>query len=110
MGMEAYIFRARTKKVFDTDDWYNNTEVTEMWYARKFWDLINRLSFLRKENYAAGQFFQLTKDNLEEMIQIATHYQDYWGSFDSVPKLCEILYNFDTDEECGWHYYFEYDS
>lgn len=109
MGMDAYIFRARNKKVFKSDDWYNNRDITEVWYTRKFWDLINRLSFIKEEEDACGEFIKLRKDDLEEMITIATHNQDYWGGFDSVPQLCQILHDFDTDEENGWHYYFEYD-
>ena len=43
------------------------------------------------------------------MIDIATHTPDYFGGFESVPKLCEILYNFDEAEANGWHYYFNFD-
>ena len=111
MGMDAYIFRAKTKKAFDESDWYKdeNSGVTETWYARKYWDLIENLSFIKDIDEDCGEFIQLTKDNIEEIIQVATHHPDYWGKFDTVPTLCEILYNFDEDEENGWHYYFEFD-
>ena len=110
MGMDAYIFRARSKKVFKSDDWYNSKDVTEVWYARKFWDLVNHMSCLKDEDdNGCSQFIKLKKSDIEEMIEIATHNKDYWGGFDSVPQLCQILYDFDTDEENGWHYYFEYD-
>ena len=43
MGMDAYIFRAKSKKDFDKPNWYNEESgaITEVWYARKFWDLIH---------------------------------------------------------------------
>ena len=60
-------------------------------------------------NNDACKYIQLRKIDLEEMIDIATHTPDYFDSFDSVPKLCEILYHFDEDAKNGWHYYFEFD-
>ena len=107
--MDAYIFRAKTKKVFDEEDWYNNKDISEVWYTRKFWDLIHNVSFIKDTEKDCGEFIKLTKDNIEEMIHIATHWRDYWGGFDSVPQLCEILDNFDDDAENGWNYYFEFD-
>jgi len=109
MGMDAYIFRARTKKAFEEKHWYESEEITEVWYTRKFWDLINNLSFIKNIDECACDFIQLTKADLEEMIDISCHNPDYFGEFTSVPALCKILYNFDTDEENGWHYYLEYD-
>lgn len=109
MGMDAYIFKARTKKVFSTDDWYNSEAVTEVWYTRKYWDLINKLSFIKNTEEDSCQYIQLSKENIEEMIEVATHNPDYWGGFSTVPALCEILWNFDDDAEMGWHYYFEFD-
>ena len=109
MGMDAYIFKARTKKAFDAPDWYESEAVKEVWYARKFWDLVNKVSFIKKVDEDACEYIQLSKENIEEMIDVATHNPDYFGGFNTVPALCEILYNFDEDEEQGWHYYFEFD-
>lgn len=111
MGMDAYIFRAKTKKAFDEPHWYDdeNGAVTEVWYARKFWDLIHQVSFIKNIEEDSCEYIKLTKENIEEMIDIATHTPDYWGEFNTVPALCKILHNFDDDEEEGWHYYFEFD-
>lgn len=107
MGMDAYIFKAKTKKIFEDDNWYNKVE--EVWYARKYWDLVEQLPFIDSINDDCGEFIQLKKDDIEKMIEIATHTPDYCGGFDTVPALCKILYNFDEDEENGCHYYFEFD-
>ena len=109
MGMDSYIFKARTKKAFKAENWYSDENITEVWTGRKFWDIVENVSFIKDINEDSGEFIQLTKSNIEEMIQIATHNRDYWGGFDSVPTLCEILDHFDDDEEAGWHYYFEFD-
>ena len=109
MGMDAYVFKAKTKKVFDSDNWFSREDVTEVWYARKYWDLVYNLSFLKDLDADCGEFIQLTKENVEEMIKVATHNPDYWDGFDTVPALCKILRDFDEEEEAGWHYYFEFD-
>ena len=108
MGLDIAIYKARNKAVFTDDNWYNNDNVIEVWYARKFWDLINNMSFIRNVQEDNGDFIQLTQDNIEEMIQFASHNQDYWDGFDTVPALCRIYHNFEDDAEEGWHYYFNY--
>jgi len=107
MGLDSYIFKAKTKKIFEDDNWYDKVE--EVWYARKYWDLIHNLSFIENTEEDCSKFIRLTKDNIEEMIKVATHTRDYFNGFTTVPALCEILDNFDNDEENGWHYYFEFD-
>ena len=106
MGMDAYIFKAKTKKAFEEENWYNKVE--EVWYTRKYWDLIHNMSFIGGTD-GCGEFIKLTKNNIEEMLQYSIHHPDYWGGFESVPTLCRILYEFDEAEEEGWHYYFEFD-
>lgn len=122
MGMDAYIFRAKSKKIFENPNWYNeafnkseddensNSLVTEVWYSYKYWDLINQVSFIKNTNEDNGEYIELRKKDIEEMLKIATHTPDYWNGFDSVPSLCKILYNFDEDKENGWHYYFNFDA
>lgn len=112
MGMDAYIFRAKTKKAFEKPNWYDdeNSDITEVWYARRFWDLVNQVSFIKDINKDRGEYIKLTKDNIEEMLYVASHNPDYWDGFDTVPDLCKILYNFDDDKKDGWNYYFEFDD
>lgn len=109
MGMDAYVYRARAKQAFKDPKWYESESITEVWYGRKFWDIVYNTSIVQDVAKDCGEFIQLTKDQVEEMIQVATHNRDYFGGFNTVPALCEILANFDEDEENGWHYYFEFD-
>ena len=106
MGMDAYIYRAKSKKIFEDSNWYDKVE--ESWYARRFWEIVRNASFIDNVEDDAGEFIRLRKKDIEEILNIAIHTEDYWGGFDSVPALCRILYDFDDDKENGWHYYFYY--
>jgi len=108
MGLDIYIYKAKNQRIFKTDDWYNSDKVTEVYYARKFWTLIQEASFLRV-NEDCGEYIQLSRDNVEELLQIAAHNRDYFNGFSTVPALCKILDEFDDMEEAGYHYYMEFD-
>jgi len=108
MGLDVSIYRARTKKVFRALNWYDSKAVQEVYYARKFWTLIEQASFI-DVNRDCGDFIRLSHENVEELLQIAAHNADYFDGFQSVPSLCEILRNFDDDEENGYHYYMEFE-
>lgn len=105
MGLDIYIFKARTKKAFEA---YSSETRQEVYYARKFWTLIEEASFLDVEE-DCGEYLKLSRVNVEELIEIATHNEDYFGSFETVPRLCEILRDFEETEENGYHYYMEFD-
>lgn len=108
MGMDLYIFKARNHKVFDTENWYNSDSVTEVLYARKWWSLVEHCTFIPND-YESGEFIELTKENLEEMIQVACKYRDYWDTYNNIPTLCELRDSFDDITNQGYHYYLEYD-
>lgn len=108
MGLDIAVYRARNRAVFKDDRWYDNENITEAWYSRKFWDLIHNMSFIKNIDDDCGEFIQLSHDNIEEMLQYASHHPDYWGEFNSVPALCKIYNDFENDAEDGWHYYFNY--
>lgn len=105
MGLDIYIFKARTKKAFEAS---SSETIQEVYYARKFWTLIQEASFLDVEE-DCGSYIELSRKNIEELIYIATHHEDYFESFDTVPRLCRILADFDEAQEEGYHYYMEFD-
>jgi len=108
MGMDLYIFKARTRRAFEAEGWYDSPSVTEELYARKWWSLVENCSFI-PHDYESGDYIKLTKENFEEMINVACHHTDYWDSYQNVPKLCELRDAFDEATEEGYHYYLEYD-
>lgn len=89
MGMDLNIYSARNREVFKHENWWDSEQVQEEFYARKFWDLVDNCSFIPKD-YKNGDFLELTIDNIEEMIKVACKYKDYFDTYNSVPKLCEL--------------------
>ena len=108
MGLDINCYKAKNHEVFKHEGWYRDENIKEVFYFRKHWDMLYALSFINIER-ECGEFIQLTKTNLEEILQAVTHNRDYFGGFENVPAVCEALDNFDEDEENGWHYYFEFD-
>lgn len=101
MGMDLNIYSARNREVFKHDGWWNSDQVQEEFYARKFWDLVDNCSFISKD-YENGEFIELTLENIEEMIRVACTYRDYFGTYNNVPKLCELRDKYiawETDED-----------
>lgn len=108
MGMDLNIFAARNHEVFKHEGWWDSEHVEQKYYSRKYWDLVQNLSFIPK-NYESGEFIEINRDNLEEMIQVACKYCNYWGKYDDVPVLCELRDEYDKLIEDGKHLYLEYD-
>ena len=106
--MDINCFKARNHEVFKHEGWYENPNVTEVFYFRKHWDMLRALSFINVER-DCGEFIQLSRENLEEILDAAAHHRDYFGGFEVVPAICEALANFDEVEDEGYHYYFEFD-
>lgn len=108
MGMDLYVYSARNHEVFKHEGWWDNPNVEEKYYTRKFWDLVENCSFIPRE-YENGEFIEISKENLEEMIKVACEYRNYWGTYDDIPKLCELRDEYDKLEEQGKHLYLSYD-
>ena len=108
MGMDCYIWSSKNHEVFKHGHWWDSEQVTEEWYSRKPWDLVQNCSFIPK-NYESGDFIELTKENIEEMISVACHYKSYWGNYDYVAELCELRDKFDEGRKNGKIYFLEYD-
>ena len=103
---EGFWDTCHTGFVTDEDGCIDFTQPSEVYYARKFWALYTPLA--RRLDIENGEYSEpLTKDDLEFMINIATHEQDYFGGFDTVPKLCELLYYYDEIKEHGMVLLFE---
>lgn len=124
MGMDMNIMAARSIEELEdaiNGDWtswddikskYDDTfclldRPCEVWYARKFWDMMHKMSFLT--NYECGVVIRLTKNNLREMIDFYCYNCDYFGGFYSLPRLCELYQAYDSLEENGMNLYFEAD-
>lgn len=88
MGMELVIYKARNHEVFKHEYW-NNPEVEEVFYGCKATHFVNYCNFIPK-GYEDGEFFEISVENVENMIEVACEYKNYWGNYNDVPKLCEL--------------------
>jgi len=120
MGLDIYIVMAKNAHQIEQDNFWDkchtgwkmtddgDVDVTipcEVYYARKFWDLYSPMA--RRLDLDNGDWSApLTKEDIEEMIYIATHNKDYFNSFGTVKDLCEILYNYDKATKAGMVFLF----
>ena len=121
MGLDCRIFIAKSTKGLDDfdycewediqdicdDDFASIMRPCQVWYARKFWGLIENLSFLK--GYENGQYVQIHKKDLKEMIEYYAFHEDYFEKFNGLPRLCELYRDFDRIMAAGLNLYFEGD-
>ena len=96
MGMDMYIEKIRK----DPNDKSQILEREEICYWRKFWDLHYALGLYGVDDY--GNDVPMTKEDVERAIDYATHNEDYFNGFNSVPNLCELLRDFDKYKNQGY--------
>lgn len=75
-------------------------ERVELCYWRKFWDLHYALGLYGDDDY--GIDVPMTKDDVERALNFAIHNEDYFGGFETVPRLCELLSDYDELKRHGW--------
>lgn len=97
MGMDMYLNR---EKNIGTP----NHEKVQIAYWRKFWDLHDYIwqEYDPREKDQNGTEVQVNKELLSKMLAFAARNKDYWDSFDTVPALCEALYDYDDYVKDGW--------
>ena len=99
MGLDIYIDKCRKPKVVDGNRIYE--ERVEMCYWRKFWDLLDIMNYTDDDNDV-----RMTKEDVEKILDHVTHNRDYWGGFEHVSQVCELLDQWDDLHEDGWTVYF----
>lgn len=109
MGMDFTIYSARNHEIFKHDGWWNSDQITEEFYSRKAWYLVENCAFIPKNEDDCP--IEVTRDNLEEMINVACHNRNYWDNYNDVPKLCELrdkLERAEDEGETDYHLYIMY--
>ncbi len=108
MGLDQHIIMAHNKKEVDNDNfWTNCIDASGMidfeydrpaflWYNRKNLGLQNEMA---TDN---GEILQIDDNTLEKILQYLTHNPDYFDSFNSVPDLCKIIYNYQLIRNNGF--------
>ena len=102
MGLDVYIMKYKNRKT-------PNEISEELYYARKFWNLLDA-QFVRgyQDNCIVSAPIR-GREDMDELIEIATKEPDYWGEYKTVPTLCEIRDEIEAGIEEGWSYYLEAD-
>lgn len=100
------------KHFYDEDGCFQWPNLTEVWYARKFWDMINGVEELRNfVNERDGNgFLRITKEILKKMIQFYAFNPDYFDGFQGLPTLCKLYQEYDnlTAQEVKLYFYASY--
>lgn len=117
MGMDAYLFSAHSKKELQSEDYWDkikneNKEWTnrqELVYWRKFYDLQDFISSNLPEPYENGDYIEIDKEMLKEIIIFCCFHKDYWDEFKTVPKLCQVYNHYNEIEEAGLKIFYECD-
>ena len=76
----------------------------DIWYARKFYDLLNDVPEL-KESYTKYAI-PLKKATLKKMIECYAFTPDYFDGFNGLPRLCELYQMYDELQANGLNLYF----
>ena len=77
----------------------------DMWYARKFYRLLEGVPEL-KESYDAPYVIRIKKDTLKKMIECYAFTPDYFDGFNGLPRLCELYQMYDELQANGLNLYF----
>lgn len=117
MGMDAYLYSAHSKKELQSDNYWNRVEDEEnKWtlgrelvYWRKFYALQNFISSSLPEPYECGEYIEVDKEMLKEIIIFCCFHRDYWDEFKSVSALCEVYDHYDELEDAGLKLFYECD-
>lgn len=127
MGMDLGIAIAKDLKsvLEDKSDFYDYDEIKEnplmydeygeiifptdhpidMWYARKFYDLIEKVPELN-ESFKDPCVIRLKKETIKKMIECYCFTPDYFGGFLGLPRLCELYQMYDQLQTQGLNLYF----
>ena len=130
MGMDVNIYIAKSinmikdEEHYPYEDYYDLEEVREnsnfhdeygdinyptdrpinVWYSRKFHDLMTSIPELY-ESYKEPYVIRVKKNILKEMIEYYAFHEDYFNSFNGLPRLCELYRDYDNIQEQGLNLY-----
>jgi len=120
MGLDQNLVMARNKHAVESENFWDTcidakdrgeefeyNQPAELWYNRKNWSLHYHMS--SKYDLENGEWVELDREGLEDMLDFLSHTPDYWNGFSSVPALCKVLYNYDTIRENGFAVFYEGD-
>ena len=126
MGLDSYLLVAQSKKELQSDTYWKTVSENhfqtfmeeepvehwegEWWYARKFYDCHQYIvDNLLNGEYENGDYVPMTYEMVEKILQYCCKHHDYFGGFQTVTKLCELLYHWHELEEKHLQVFYECD-
>lgn len=97
MGLDIYIDKCRKPKIVNNKRDYEERDSVCYW--RKFYGLLN---FMKYGDSEYGKDIRLTKNDVEDILNYIIHNRDYFGGFESVPQICELLDQWDELQDDGY--------
>lgn len=102
MGMDLFLMRYKNRRT-------PNEISEELLYARKFWNLLDANFVCGYQDDCIVKAPIRSREDMNELVEIATKEPDYWGEYKTVPILCEIRDSIEEGIADGWSYYLEAD-
>lgn len=96
MGMDMYIEKIRR----NPNNKQEVLERTELCYWRKFWGLHYELGLYSGNDYNID--VPMTKEDVEHCLYFVTRNRDYFGTFHTVERVCELLDQYDLLKQEGY--------
>ena len=122
MGMDSYLFVAHSKKELQSPDFWKNVsnfEITEelprnpigeWWYARKFYSAHEYVQQnLLHGEYECGDFVPMSYEMVNRLLQYCCKHRDYFGGFNTITALCELVDHWGELEARGLKVFYECD-
>ena len=101
VGLDVYIDKCRKPKIIEIDGrkYRDYEEREQLCYWRKNYDLLDIMKY-GEDDY--GQDVCMRKEDVEKILDYVAHNRDYFGGFQTVPDVCELLDQWDELKDDGW--------
>lgn len=83
------------KFMYNEDGEFKWPDICEVWYACKFWDMIDGITELKEFACKSSGYYHIKKNVLKKMIKFYAFHEDYFECFNSLPRLCELYRDYD---------------
>lgn len=84
----------------------NFPDSIEMWYARKFWDMITAIPELSEIARSDEAYGRIKKDVVKRMTEFYATHPDFFDGFGTLPELCQTYQYYDELQAKGYSFYF----
>jgi len=106
---DIYLIGAKSKKQLNDNNFWttvtNNND--NRFLGERYYAVYNSKILELFPQYEIGKIIELDKADINKMLQFCIYHKDNNNSFKGVPKLCEILDNWDDMENQNYHIFLQ---